>query len=120
MKKLETALRSPRIRKPSQVYQIVSAAAPEEVLLLLYRSEVKPVQERLRNYFQKYLPTVQEITPEEFAAIEGKPGTPKHQKARDAMIANRLDRRPPRPAAPVEAPPPPPPEPVFARGRGQR
>ena len=117
VKKLETALRSVRIRKPSQVYQIVSAAAPEEVLLLLYRSELKPVQERLRSYFQKYLPLVQEIPPEEFAALDVKPGTPKYQKARDALVANRLDRRPPR-VNPADAPPaPPPPEPAFARGR---
>ena len=81
VKKLETALRSARIRKPSQVYQIVSAAAAEEVLLLLYRSELKPVQERLRTYFQKYLPIALEITPEEFAALDGKPGTPKYQKS---------------------------------------
>jgi tRNA nucleotidyltransferase/poly(A) polymerase len=120
VKKLETALRSARIRKPSQVYQIVSAAAPEEVLLLLYRSELKPVQERLRNYFQKYLPLALEITPEEFAALDGKPGTPKYQKARDALVANRLDRRPPRVAPDAASPPPPPPEQAFVRGRGQR
>src|SRR6202050_1551555 len=95
-KKLETALRSARIRKPSQVYQIVTPAAPDEILLVLYRSALKPVQERLRSYFQRYLPAVQEITPEEFAAIEVKPGTPKYQKARDQFIANRLDRRPPK------------------------
>ena len=118
VKKVETALRSPRIRKPSQVYQIVSGAAPEEIMLLLYRSEVKPVQERLRNYFQKYLPMALEIPPEEFAALDGKPGTPKYQKARDALLASRLDRRPPRvqPEAPPP-PPPPPPEPAFVRGR---
>ena len=120
VKKLETALRSARIRKPSQVYQIVSAAAAEEVLLLLYRSELKPVQERLRTYFQKYLPIALEITPEEFAALDGKPGTPKYQKARDALVANRLDRRPPRVSADAPAPPPPPPEQAFVRGRGQR
>ena len=120
VKKLETALRSARIRKPSQVYQIVSAAAAEEVLLLLYRSELKPVQERLRTYFQKYLPMALEITPEEFAALDGKPGTPKYQKARDALVANRLDRRPPRVSADAPAPPPPPPEQAFVRGRGQR
>ncbi len=120
-KKLETALRSARIRKPSQVYQIVSAAEPDEILLALYRSPLKPVQERLRNYFQKYLPAVQEITPEEFAAVEGKPGTPKYQKAREQFVANRLDRRPPkRPPEEEEeqvAPPPPPPEPMLARRR---
>ena len=121
LKKLDTGLRSARIRKPSQVYQLVAAAEPDEILLLLYRSESKPVQERLRTYFQKYLPLVQEIAPEEFATIDAKPGTPKYQKARDALVANRLDRRPPR-VAPSDAPaPPPPPESAFARGgRGQK
>jgi tRNA nucleotidyltransferase (CCA-adding enzyme) len=106
-KKLESALRSARIRKPSQVYHIVAAAPPDEVLFLLYRSTVKPVQDRLRAYFQKYLLTIQEITPEEWATVEGKPGTPKYAKAREDFISNRLDRRPPR--KPPEAPPPPPP-----------
>jgi len=114
-KKLESALRSARIRKASQVYHIVAAAPPEEVLFLLYRSTVKPVQDRLKAYFQKYLLTVQEITPEEWATVEGKPGTPKYAKAREDFISNRLDRRPPRkPPEPVP-PPPPAPEPVVAR-----
>ena len=93
-KKLETALRSARIRKASQVYHIVSAAAPEEALFLLYRSTYKPVQERLRNYYQKYLPLVQEIPPEEYPVFEGKPGSPRWNKARQEFIGVRLDRRP--------------------------
>lgn len=105
-KKLETALRSVRIRKPSQVYQIVSVAQPDELLFLLYHSNLKPVQERLKNYFQKYLPLVQEITPEEWASVEAKPGTSRYAKAREEFVANRLDRRPPRK---VEEPPAPPP-----------
>jgi tRNA nucleotidyltransferase (CCA-adding enzyme) len=122
-KKLETALRSARIRKPSQVYHIVNAAEPDEILLTLYRSALKPAQERLRSYFQKYLPAVQEITPEEWATVEGKPGTPKYQKARDQFVTNRLDRRPPKKPSEEEeeaaAPPPvpPAPEPAFARRR---
>lgn len=108
-KKLETALRSARIRKASQVYHIVAGAAPDEVLFLLYHSAFKPVQERLRNYFQKYLVTVQEITPEEWATVEGKPGTPRYAKAREDFVSHRLDRRVKKPPAPVEAPPPPPP-----------
>ena len=107
-KKLETALRSARIRKASQVYHLVVAAAPDEVLFLLYHSNLKPVQERLKNYFQKYLPLVQEITPEEWASLDVKPGAPKYAKARDEFISTRLDRRPPRKPeepAPTEAPP---------------
>src|ERR1019366_9205659 len=95
-KKLETALRAARIKKASQVYHLGSPAAPDEVLFLMYHSALKPVQERLRNYYQKYLPAIQEVTAEEWAALEGKPGTPRQHKAREEFIANRLDRRPPR------------------------
>ena len=113
-RKLETALRSARIRKASQVYHLVAAAPADEVLLLLYRSTFKPVQDRLRAYFQKYLPAVQEITPEEWATVEGKPGTPRYAKARQDFVSHRLDRRPPRkPAEPV-GPEPAPPEPAGA------
>jgi len=112
-RKLLAPLRSVRIRKPSQVYQLVSAAPPDQVMFLMYASPVKPVQDRLRAYFQKYLPAVQEITPEEWATLDAKPS--RQHKAREEFIANRLDRRPPRkpPAEPL--PPPPAPEPVMAR-----
>lgn len=108
-KKLETALKSARLRKASQVYHLVAGAQPDEVLFLLYHSAVKPVQERLRNYFQKYVLTVQEITPEEWATVEGKPGTPKYSKAREDFITKRLDQRVKKPPVPETPPPPPPP-----------
>src|SRR5215471_18477376 len=116
-RKLESALKSARIRKASQVYQIVSEAAPDEVLFTLYHSPVKLVQERLRNHFGKYIQQVAEITPEEWASIDVKPGTPKYAKAREAFIAHRLDRRVKKP---VEEPPPPPPvQEVAAVRRGR-
>jgi tRNA nucleotidyltransferase (CCA-adding enzyme) len=128
-KKLETSLRAPRVKKASHVYQIMNAAAPDEILFQLYHSTFKPVQERMRNYYQKYLPLLQEITPDEWATVEGKPGTPKYNKARDSFIANRLDRRPKKPVVPETPPtpepvPPPPgswtnPQPVAAR-RGRQ
>ncbi|MFY9726195.1 MAG: hypothetical protein WB579_24735 [Bryobacteraceae bacterium] len=112
-KKLAAALRSARIRKPSQVYQLVSGAAPDQVMFLLYASPLKPVQDRLRAYFQKYLPAVQEITPEDWATVEAKPS--RQQKAREEFIANRLDRRAPRKPPPEPLPPPPASEPVMVR-----
>jgi tRNA nucleotidyltransferase/poly(A) polymerase len=118
-KKLEAALRSPRVRKPSHVYHIVAPAAPEEVLFVLYHSALKPVQERLRNHFQKYIPTVQEITAEEWAAIEFKPGTPKYTKAREELISEVLNRRPKKPVE-EEVPPTAPPAPEPAMGRRGR
>lgn len=116
-KKLETTLKSARIRKASQVYHIVIHAKPDEVLFVLYHSQSKPVQDRLKNYFQKSLPLVQEITPEEWATVEGKPGTPKYQKARDEFVSHRLDRRPPK--KPEPPPEPPAAEPVMARRGGR-
>jgi tRNA nucleotidyltransferase (CCA-adding enzyme) len=107
-KKLETSLRSARIKKASQVYQIMSTAETDEILFQLYHSAVKPVQERMRSYYQKSLPLLQEITPEEWATVEGKPGTPKYKKAREEFICHRLDRRvkkPPAPEIPPAAPP---------------
>jgi len=113
-KKLETALRSPKIRKPYHVYQVMGSATPDDVLFLLYHSAVKPVQERLRNYFQKYLPLLQEIPEEEWAKIEPKPGTPKYAKAREEFIAEMLNRKPKKPVE-EEVVAPPEPEPVTGR-----
>jgi len=107
-KKLETSLRAARVKKASHVYQIMTAAAPDEILFQLYHSTFKPVQERMRNYYQKYLPLLQEIAPEEWATIEGKPGTPKYNKARDSFIAIHLDRKPKKPPVPEVVPPVPP------------
>jgi tRNA nucleotidyltransferase/poly(A) polymerase len=118
-KKLESALKSPRIRKPSHVYQIVSVATPDDILFTLYHSALKPVQERLRNYFGKYLQTIAEITPEEWDSIPVKPGTPKYAKARDAFIGQRLDRRPKKVVVEPTAPPAPP-VPEVAMGRRAR
>ena len=82
---------------------------------MLYHSAVKPVQERIRNHFQKYLPTVQEITPEEWATIEAKPGTPKYAKAREEFISEILNRKPKKVVEEEVPPPPPEPEPVTGR-----
>jgi tRNA nucleotidyltransferase/poly(A) polymerase len=109
-RKLEALLRAARVRKASHVYRIMTAAAPDEILFQLYHSTFKPVQERMRNYYQKYLPLLQEITPEEWATIEGKPGTPKYDKARDSFIAVHLDRKVTKPVI-ADAPPAPPPGP---------
>ena len=115
-KKLEAAIHAPSIRKPSHVYHVLVNAAPEEVLFVLYHSKAKPVQERLRTYFQKLLPLAQEITPEEWATIEVKPGTPKYAKARDEFLNERLNRKPPKPVEEEPAAvPAPTPEPVVGR-----
>jgi tRNA nucleotidyltransferase (CCA-adding enzyme) len=93
-KKLETALKSATLRKPSQIYQVLAAAEPDEILFVLHESGQRIVQDRIRNYIQKYLPLVQEIPEAEFAAAGALPGMPKFEKVRETFIAAKLNARP--------------------------
>ena len=105
--KVELALRSARVRKPSHVYEILAAADAASIVFLLAHSEQKAVQERVRNYLQKYLPIMQEATASDWQVIEGQPGTPKYKRNRQAFLAARLDVRPRKPAeAEAEGGPP--------------
>jgi tRNA nucleotidyltransferase/poly(A) polymerase len=119
-KKLEHALKSPRLRLPSQIYQALIKAPGDELLFLLYRSPQRTVQDRIRNYLQKYYPTAQEVTDADVEKAGGKPGTPKYAKLKEELIVTRLNTRkkpapppPLEPAAPMGAP-------ATAGGRDRR
>jgi tRNA nucleotidyltransferase/poly(A) polymerase len=88
-KKLESVLKSARLQKPSQVYFALESAPGDLILRLLYDSDHRIVQDRIRNYIQKYLPAAQEVD----AELEG--------KARVAAITTRLNARPKKVPAPV-------------------
>jgi tRNA nucleotidyltransferase/poly(A) polymerase len=112
VKKLESVLKSPRTNRPSQVWQALEGATTDEVLMVLYHSSVRVVQDRIRAFYEKYLPQAQEVSDEQVAATGVKPGTPKFDKARHAMIATKLNARPrkivpPEPEPEAAAPPPP-------------
>jgi len=117
--KLERDLKSAKLQKPSQIYQLLVNTPGEAILYLLVYSEQRLVQDRLRNYFQKHLPATQEVTDEMVAATGVTAGTPKFEKTKEQMILKRLDARPKKPA-PVPEPPPPPPTSSFARGPSVR
>jgi tRNA nucleotidyltransferase (CCA-adding enzyme) len=116
-KKLESALKSARITKPSHVYEALKNATADEVLMVLYDSAQRVVQDRIRAYYQKYLPLAQEVTEEQVAATGVKPGTPKFEKALQSMVTTHLNARPKK-VVPVEpeAVPPAPAPPMAARG----
>jgi hypothetical protein len=117
-KKLETALKAAGLRKPSQVYMAAVKAPGEEVYFLLYHSALKPVQDRLRNYLQKYLPAALEVSDVEVDGGGATPGTPKFQKAKEELIAKRLNSRPkPQPVEPPASEEPPSPPQGMRRGR---
>ena len=54
-RKLESALKSTRLKKPSQIFGVVAKAPPDEILFLLI-IPVRLIQDRIRNYLQKYIP----------------------------------------------------------------
>jgi tRNA nucleotidyltransferase (CCA-adding enzyme) len=93
-KKLEAALKSPNLRKPSQIYELVHTTQPDVVLYVLFESAQRLVQDRIRSYIQKHLPLVQEIPEAEFAAEGIVPGLKNYEKARTTFIAARLNARP--------------------------
>ena len=93
-KKLETALKSARIHRPSDVWEALHEATSDAVLLVLYGSSIRVVQDRIRAFHEKYLPLTQEITEEEVVAAGARPGTAKFEKVRRALIKTRLNARP--------------------------
>jgi len=119
-KKLERDLKSAKLQKPSQLYQVLAKAPGEQALYLALHSDQRIVQDRIRNYFQKYLPASLEVTDEMVAATGVTAGTAKFQRVKEEMILTRLDARPKKPPPAPEPPPPPPPMSSFARGPGLR
>jgi tRNA nucleotidyltransferase (CCA-adding enzyme) len=115
-KKLEAALKSARITKPSHVYDALKDATSDEVLMVLYGSTQRVVQDRIRAYYQKYLPLSQEITEEQVAATGVKPGTPKFERAFRNMVTIHLNARPKKIPPPEPEIIPVPPAPMAARG----
>ena len=107
-KKLEHALRSVRIKLPSQIYQALAKAPGDELLFLLYRSQQRMVQDRIRNFLQKYYPTAQEVTDADVEKAGAKPGTAKYLKVKEELITIRLNtRKKPTPPPPLETAGPP-------------
>jgi len=103
-KKLEHALQSARLRLPSHIYQTLIKAPGDELLFLLYHSQQRTVQDRIRNYLQKYYPMAQEVSDAEIEKAGGKPGTPRYAKLKEELILTRLNsRKKPAPPQPAES-----------------
>ncbi|MBS1877093.1 MAG: hypothetical protein JSU00_28030 [Acidobacteria bacterium] len=102
-RKLEKDIKALKFQKPSRLYDMLVKAPGEQLLFLLVRSTERIVQERIKNYLQKFLPIAQEVTDREVtAATELEPGNPKFDKAKREMIAQRLDAKPKKPEGDTE------------------
>jgi len=103
-KKLEKELKAPALSRPSRVYAAASKGTGAQILYLLYKSDSRLVQDRLKNHLQKYLMVEHELTDEEVMEAGVKPGTPKWAKTRLAVLFKKLDARPKK--IPIEEIPP--------------
>lgn len=117
-KKLEKELKSAKLQKPSQVYAVISAARGETVLFLYMNTEQRLVQDRIRNYMQKYMLTAMEVSDADVEAEGLTRGTPKFAKRKAEKVAARLDARPRKVEAPIPMPEPVMASPVHARRAG--
>jgi tRNA nucleotidyltransferase (CCA-adding enzyme) len=113
-KKLEKELGSSKLQKPSQIYNVLAKAPAEQAIFLLLKPAQRVVQDRIKNYFQKYLPAAQEITDRQVVEAGYTLGSSKFEKVKAEMITKRLDSRPKKP--PVEAAPEEPVPPVRGPG----
>jgi len=94
-KKVAAELKVPKLAKPSLLYAAAQRAEGAELVYLLYKSTERIVQDRIKNYVQKYLPAALEVTNEEVTeATNLEPGSAKFEKAKAAFIAKKLDARP--------------------------
>lgn len=93
-RKLEKTLQSAKLQKASQVYSLLAPEKGETVVFLYLTTQQRLVQDRIRNYLQKYILAASEVTSEEVEAEGLKPDSPKFAKRKAEKIAARLDARP--------------------------
>ncbi|MFN7922321.1 MAG: hypothetical protein U0Q16_19620 [Bryobacteraceae bacterium] len=113
-KKLETRIKSPKLKKASMIYKLLKESPGEETLFLMVRSSQRLVHDRIRNYLQKYLPMAEEVTEKDLGETTLVTGSPKFKAALEALIVAKLDGRVRKPAPE----PPPPPAPAAPPPRG--
>ncbi len=120
-KKLERELKSAKLQKASQLYQVLIKAPGELVLYLTGLFGAAPGA----GPHQELLPEVSAAIARNHRRDGG--GHRRRRRARrssnkvkEEMILTRLDARPKKPAPEPEPPPPPPPMSSFARGPSPR
>jgi tRNA nucleotidyltransferase (CCA-adding enzyme) len=107
-RKLEQALKSPKLKKGSLVYQTLRPAPGDQILFLYMRSNQRLVHDRIKSYLTKYLPGVHEVTDRDFIQPGMEPGTKAYAAAKEEYITAKLDGRIRKPAVEEETEPAPP------------
>ena len=115
----ERGIASPKLQKPSALYTYLSSIPGEDSIWLHLNTNKRPVRDRIKNYFQKYLITALEITDSEVAEhFRVEDSSEQFATLREEYVAGRLDgkiRKKIPPPVPEVAPPPAPRRGRFAR-----
>jgi hypothetical protein len=113
---LAKLLIGPKTDKPSQIYTLLSSAAPALVLFLLVYDTRAAVQNRIKAFFTKYPAIRAELPRSELQAL-GLPPGPKFDRVMDQVFIDQLDGKIKSPQqltkllmdyAGIKVPPPPP------------
>ncbi len=119
-KKLEKEVKSPTLKKPSLIYKALRHAAGDQIIFLLMNSSERLVQDRIKNYLQKFVGMAQEVTDVEVTeATKIAPESPKFLKAKEEYISKKLDARPKKLPEPEPEPVPSTVPQPMARGNGR-
>ncbi|HYM10586.1 MAG TPA: hypothetical protein VEU62_07635 [Bryobacterales bacterium] len=104
-KTLQKTLASKQAAQNSKLYKLLDSHDPAVALFLLAFSPLQPVREKVKNYFIHLHPLARSIDDREVEAAAGvKRESAKFAAARDAYIATRLDKKPPKPETAKAAP----------------
>lgn len=114
--RLEKKLAAASTGRPTALYQALADVPGEQVVLMLMQSNQRIVQDRLKKFLQNHVPIIQTVSDDMVTAQGLDPTTPKGQKAKLAIIIERLNAKPKKVEV-EEVEPEPPPAPM---GRGRR
>ncbi len=78
---------------PAKLYQLLSAARPELILLVLLAYRTAKVSARVRNYLRKYLPMRSKLPDTELQALGIAAGTPRYERIREQFFQAMLERK---------------------------
>jgi tRNA nucleotidyltransferase (CCA-adding enzyme) len=101
--RLEKKLMALSGTKIDEIYLMLHHAPPEEVTYLFVHSRQRLVQDRIKNFLQKYLWIAQEVPDQEVIEEGAEPGTAKFEKIKAKIIAKRVRAKPKKTAEELEA-----------------
>jgi tRNA nucleotidyltransferase (CCA-adding enzyme) len=76
---------------PTKLYELLSNAQPELILLVLLENSSAKIQSRVRNYLRKYLPMRYKLPETELQALGIAEGTPRYQKLLEQFFHAMLE-----------------------------